>query len=166
MVDRSWGNVSIVLIAAMVLGGGIADWRARNVVVQEMSRAVGPVKPADVLAEVKRQSSIPSVISFLEDSSEAVIVVDQNGAVTAWSRGAEELTGIKRDAALGYGLAHIIPPEIRAKHLERFKAAMMASLPLSSVVHGDCITPNGLVPVTVHTHTIPGSMVLGRITRD
>jgi PAS domain S-box-containing protein len=60
----------------------------------------------------------------LEAAADAIVTIDAGGKVTSWNSAAEALLGFGRADAEENGLALIIPPEYRARHVAAFHAAM------------------------------------------
>lgn len=161
---NSWGTSSLVLIAAMAVGGGIADWRAKLVASKEIDLAVTS-QIDTVLKEVNQINDSQFLLTFMESSLEAVVAVDKYGNVIAWSDGAEALLGVKREEAMGYGLAHLIPPYLRSRHIDAMRKAMQSASPKVSTIDSECDTPTGRIPITIYSHTIPDSMSIARIVK-
>ena len=57
-------------------------------------------------------------------SRKAVIGVDASGVIVEWNGAATELTGYQRHESVGFGLAFLIPPELRARHHRAMIAAV------------------------------------------
>ena len=71
--------------------------------------------------------------SFIETSSEAVSLIDEEGKVIEWNAGSEQITGIPKDEALGryiWDLSfHMIPHKYRTeKHQKNIEQAWHTSL--------------------------------------
>jgi PAS domain S-box-containing protein len=62
--------------------------------------------------------------SLLEQSPDAVIVVDREGVVRVWNLRAEAVFGFSADEVLGQGLDTIIPEHLRRAHWEGFRKAI------------------------------------------
>jgi two-component system CheB/CheR fusion protein len=60
----------------------------------------------------------------VEAAADAIVTLDQTGEVTSWNEGAERLFGFGRDEAFEHGLALVIPPEFRSRHVAAFHAAV------------------------------------------
>jgi PAS domain S-box-containing protein len=54
----------------------------------------------------------------------ALILIDRQGIVRAWNRGAENVFGFSAAEAIGHGLDMIIPAHLRAAHDRGFQRAM------------------------------------------
>jgi PAS domain S-box-containing protein len=57
-------------------------------------------------------------------AGDAIVTLDNSAKVLSWNRAAELLLGYSREDAIEHGLALIIPPEYRARHVTAFDAAM------------------------------------------
>jgi PAS domain S-box-containing protein len=57
-------------------------------------------------------------------AGDAIVTLDSSAKVLSWNRAAERLLGYSREDAMEHGLALIIPPEYRARHVAAFDAAM------------------------------------------
>ena len=69
----------------------------------------------------RRRSSAAHVRSILDNTLDAVIVLDAAGIVTFWNPQAEHTFGVPREGAIGRTLAEVIlpedlPPEVRAEN--------------------------------------------------
>ena len=63
--------------------------------------------------------------AVLETALDCVITADHEGRILEWNPAAEQAFGRGRDDALGRPLAElIVPPELRARHLEGFRACL------------------------------------------
>lgn len=163
-------NNALLAIGLFIAVVGVAEWRARSIIPSELDRAF-VTKPKDVLAAVDQlrgdlevEPTIDWLLTVLDASNENWIVVDSKGIVRGWSRGAERLTGETRDAAVGYGLATIIPATDRPRHLDAFGAAHAHRTPRTGTATGQCMTSSGLVNVRVETWTLPRRYSAARIT--
>lgn len=67
--------------------------------------------------------------TILEQSPEAVIWADREGAVRFWNRGAEELFGYTAAEAIGQRLDLIIPENLRPRHWEGYDRVMVKGEP-------------------------------------
>jgi PAS domain S-box-containing protein len=75
-------------------------------------------RPADPSAE-------PSLFqAIVEQTSDAVIFADADGAIRVWNRGAEALFGFTADEVIGRSLDVIIPERFRRAHWEGFHRAI------------------------------------------
>jgi len=84
-------------------------------------------------AQQDLRRSEASMRAVLDSAPDAVVGMDDRGAVTAWNPRAEEVFGWTKDEALGRKLAElIIPPGLREEHargLDLFRAGGDAPLP-------------------------------------
>jgi len=63
--------------------------------------------------------------AVLETALDCVITADHEGRVLEWNPAAEQAFGVGREDALGRPLAElIVPPELRARHLEAFRGCL------------------------------------------
>jgi PAS domain S-box-containing protein len=62
---------------------------------------------------------------IIEHSAEAIISLDNNGTITSWNRGAEDIFGWRRDEIIGEPITKIVPDElIDKKELDSIEAGM------------------------------------------
>lgn len=57
---------------------------------------------------------------IVEDTSDAIIFADREGAIRFWNSGAEEMFGFTKEEALGESLDIIIPERLRERHWEGY----------------------------------------------
>lgn len=62
--------------------------------------------------------------AIVEQSTDAVILSDREGAILIWNRGAERVFGYGVQEALGQSLDLIIPERMRAAHWKGFRRAV------------------------------------------
>ncbi len=117
---------------------------------------------------------------LVEQSDDGIVIIDNRGRIVEWNRGEEEITGIRRDEALGAFIWDIqfrvsIEEHRTAADYERLKAMMedlssIDSLPwLNRLVEQQVQRPDGSRR-TVQLITFPldgeRSLLIGSITRD
>ncbi|HUO63191.1 MAG TPA: PAS domain S-box protein [Terriglobales bacterium] len=66
-------------------------------------------------AAVRRSEAQADAI--FEAASEAILIVDRNGAITSVNRKTEEMFGYSREALLGQPLEMLLPERVRARHV-------------------------------------------------
>ena len=126
------------------------------------------------------RASVSIFNGFLEQSRDAVMLTDERGMVTQWSRGAERLTGYAREETIGMPLWDVqfrsMPHEHKStENHENLKQALQAALVtghgpfLNRFVESVLEQPGGL-RLTVQTSAFsiqtPDGFLLGGILRD
>ena len=92
--------------------------------------------------------------TFIEQSSECITLVDEQGTIVEWNHAREVLTGLNREGVLGKPYwdirLQLLPPKMRtADVLQRFKSATLEMLqtgqsPLFNRIHeGELVTASG-----------------------
>jgi PAS domain S-box-containing protein len=66
---------------------------------------------------------------IVEQTPEAVVFTDTEGAVRIWNRAAETLFGYTKEEAVAGGLDLIIPERLRAAHWKGFRDALASASP-------------------------------------
>ena len=61
---------------------------------------------------------------LLQDSPDAILIADRDGAIRFWNSGAERMFGHTATEALGQSLDLIIPENLRARHWEGYFRVM------------------------------------------
>ncbi len=61
---------------------------------------------------------------LLQDSPDAILIADRDGAIRFWNRGAERMFGHTATEALGQSLDLIIPENLRARHWQGYFRVM------------------------------------------
>ena len=61
---------------------------------------------------------------IVEQSSDAIIFVDENGVIRLWNKGAQALFGYTSTETCGHSLDMIIPEHFRAAHWQGFNQAI------------------------------------------
>ena len=64
------------------------------------------------------------VLQVAADAPDGVVIVDREGVIRYWNRGAERIFGHPASAMTGSSLDVIIPERLRQRHWEGFRAAM------------------------------------------
>ena len=64
------------------------------------------------------------VLQVAADAPDGVVIVDREGAIRYWNRGAERIFGHPASAMIGSSLDVIIPERLRQRHWDGFRAAM------------------------------------------
>ena len=62
--------------------------------------------------------------SLVRDASDAIVYADAEGTIRLWNRGAERIFGFTEAEALGQSLDIIIPPNLRQRHWQGYRATM------------------------------------------
>lgn len=71
---------------------------------------------------LEQQSTITNAFQkIIETSDTAFALVDSNGRIQAWSKGAERLFDVSRNDAIGYGVSFMMPATYRGKHRDAFE---------------------------------------------
>jgi PAS domain S-box-containing protein len=81
---------------------------------------VTPLKRAEVA--LRRNQELLRLAAVLTDSSDAVLLVEADGRLSAWSRGAERLYGYPEGEGVGLAMADLIPDADRAADLAALDA--------------------------------------------
>ena len=129
-----------------------------------------PASPGDVFEEVSSlrkeirlletaRTDADLVLSVLEASSDAIIGLDENGKITLWSSGAESLFGVSRRDSVGFGIAFLIPEELRSRHKEKYSFAMSSKRKaFHKVLETTAIHSSGEhIPIEINVWGIPGN---------
>jgi PAS domain S-box-containing protein len=61
---------------------------------------------------------------LLREAPDAVVYADKDGVIGFWNRGAERIFGFTQAEALGQSLDLIIPPNLRERHWQGYRATM------------------------------------------
>ena len=64
------------------------------------------------------------VLQVAAEAPDGVVIVDREGAIRYWNRGAERIFGHPASATIGSSLDVIIPERLRQRHWDGFRAAM------------------------------------------
>lgn len=64
------------------------------------------------------------VLQVAAEAPDGVVIVDREGAIRYWNRGAERIFGHPTSAMIGSSLDVIIPERLRQRHWDGFRAAM------------------------------------------
>lgn len=64
------------------------------------------------------------VLKVVGEAPDAVVILDREGVVLYWNRGAERIFGRVQSEMIGSGLDVIIPARLRQRHWDGFRAAM------------------------------------------
>lgn len=65
-----------------------------------------------------------SYLAEIERLDGARAVLDQYGRIREWNRGMEELFGHKANKVVGYGIAFLLPDDMKEQHRDAFEDAM------------------------------------------
>jgi two-component system sporulation sensor kinase A len=90
---------------------------------------VGPIKHdgqtvavtlinTDLTERKKAEAELRRLATIVTDSNDAITVVDVNGRITAWNKGAESAYGYRKDEALGMDVFKIVPEEKKQETME------------------------------------------------
>ena len=154
---QSLVKVLLVVLIAGVIGNALLMW----LVVQQLR-----VSPSQVFEKVSHveelliqsQATNNVLIDVATASDSSIVQLDRHGKIIMWSDGAEQLFGVNRDDAMGYGIAFMVPPNQRDKHKKAFDAAMESQKKrYKHVIQCDCLHANGDVfPVRIVTFVEQG----------
>ena len=64
------------------------------------------------------------LLQLLQDSPDAILIADRDGAIRFWNTGAERMFGHTATEALGQSLDLIIPENLRARHWQGYFRVM------------------------------------------
>lgn len=64
------------------------------------------------------------LLQLLQDSPDAILIADRDGAIRFWNSGAERMFGHTATEALGQSLDLIIPENLRARHWQGYFRVM------------------------------------------
>ena len=64
------------------------------------------------------------LLHLLQDSPDAILIADRDGAIRFWNTGAERMFGHTSTEALGQSLDLIIPENLRARHWQGYFRVM------------------------------------------
>jgi len=66
----------------------------------------------------KSEAELRRLATIVTDSNDAITVVDMDGRITAWNKGAETTYGYRKDEALGMDVVKIVPEDKKQETLE------------------------------------------------
>jgi PAS domain S-box-containing protein len=66
----------------------------------------------------KAEAELRRLATIVTDSNDAITVVDMDGRITAWNKGAETTYGYRKDEALGMDVVKIVPEDKKQETLE------------------------------------------------
>lgn len=66
------------------------------------------------------------VLRMAAEAPDGIVIVDREGAIRYWNRGAERIFGYPASGVVGSGLDVIIPERLRQRHWDGFRAAMVS----------------------------------------
>ena len=72
----------------------------------------------DVTQRKKAEGELRRLATIVTDSNDAITVVDMDGRITAWNKGAEDTYGYHKDEALGMGILKIVPEDKKQETLD------------------------------------------------
>ncbi len=75
----------------------------------------------DITDRIAGEAEMRRLATVLRDSNDAVLVLDLDGAINAWNRGAEQTYGYSEAEALRLNLSDIVPEEHRAESLAELR---------------------------------------------
>ena len=64
------------------------------------------------------------VLRVVSEAPDGVVILDREGVIRYWNRGAERIFGRTGSEMIGSALDVIIPTRLRQRHWDRFRAAM------------------------------------------
>ncbi len=125
--------------------------------------------PGDVFEEVvnlRKQIQINELektesqmfMDVMETQGSAMVLLDSNGKILLWSKGAEEYFGHKKEQATGYGIAFLIPNGMREEHRAAFEKAMNSTKDMyQRIIECDALHADGsLIPSRIILWVTPG----------
>ena len=65
----------------------------------------------DITERKKAEADLRRLATIVTDSNDAVTVVDMDGRIIAWNKGAENTYGYRKDEALGMDVFKIVPED-------------------------------------------------------
>jgi len=66
----------------------------------------------------KAEAALRRLVTIVTDSNDAITVVDMDGKITAWNKGAEDTYGYRKDEALGMDVVKIVPEDKKQETLD------------------------------------------------
>jgi PAS domain S-box-containing protein len=72
----------------------------------------------DVTQRKKAEAELRRLATIVTDSNDAITVVDMDGRITAWNKGAEDTYGYRKDEALGMDVFKIVPEDKKQETLD------------------------------------------------
>lgn len=77
------------------------------------------------------------VLRAVSESADAILIVDRNGVIAYWNRGAGRIFGYQETEVIGSTLDVIIPERLRQRHWDAFNASMISGT--SKYADGDLL---------------------------
>jgi PAS domain S-box-containing protein len=71
----------------------------------------------DITERKKAEAALRRLATIVTDSNDAITVVDMDGRITAWNKGAENTYGYRKDEALGMDVVKIVPEDKKQETL-------------------------------------------------
>jgi PAS domain S-box-containing protein len=65
----------------------------------------------DIIERKKTEANVRRLANIVNDSNDAVLVLDLDGRITAWNKGAEKTFGYVEEEALGMNIVKIVPDD-------------------------------------------------------
>lgn len=101
-------------------------WYLRRVLPYAVDGIAGVVVAfIDITRRVQGEAQARRLAAILLDSSDAIAVMDLEGRITAWNRGAEFLYGYSEEQALKMTLAELATPESRGRAIDVVRRAAL-----------------------------------------
>ena len=73
------------------------------------------------IAKYSHDQDYKRLAEVMRNSNDAIIIQDEDGWITAWNRGAEQMYGYTEEEALGMNIERLMPPEKVAEQKEFFR---------------------------------------------
>jgi len=73
---------------------------------------------APITERKKAEAELRRLATIVTDSNDAITVVDMDGRITAWNKGAEDTYGYRKDEALGMDVFKIVPEDKKQETLD------------------------------------------------
>jgi PAS domain S-box-containing protein len=96
----------------------IALWNSANIQDGDGNIVATIAQGQDITERKKAEAELRRLATIVTDSNDAITVVDMEGRITAWNKGAENTYGYRKDEALGMDVLKIVPEDKKQETLE------------------------------------------------
>jgi two-component system sporulation sensor kinase A len=96
----------------------IALWNSANIQDRDGNIVATIAQGQDITERKKAEAELRRLATIVTDSNDAITVVDMEGRITAWNKGAEDTYGYRKDEALGMDVLKIVPEDKKQETLD------------------------------------------------